>query len=289
VVAAFLLELSDPSIKTIKEVRHLLRYTPLGMIPKFKKTARIKTDRTIPELTVQMFPQSIESEAYRMLQANLRFLSPDKELRVVAITSSVSQEGKSTIAANLALTMAQLGHRVLLIDTDMHRPVQHHIWNLTNRVGLSDVIANQVEMDAAIQPITDHLDVLPCGVVPPNPLALIDSKRMHTLIDDVSKDYDFVLFDTPPLSLFADALTLGKKVDGVLLVVRLGVIDTASATAVKDLVSQSNQNILGLVINGVSPENESSTYLKHAQAYYRSDLKFPRITASSSGEQQSIP
>ncbi len=266
----FVLEVSDTSIKTLKEARELFGYTLLGSIPYFGKKVtprRNDQDWTIPELPVRESSRSSVSEAYRMLQANLKFLSSDKALKVIVVTSSVPKEGKSTVSANLASAMAQLGRRVLLVDADMRRPLQHHIWELTNAAGLSDVIVGQAEFSAVVTQVMVKLDVLSAGVIPPNPMALLDSNRMAALIEDFCYDYDFVIIDAPPLVLAADALTLGKMTDGVLLVARPGVIDSTSAAAAKESLERCGQNILGLVVNGVILENESDSYFYYAKGY----------------------
>ena len=272
IVTAFLFDLADPSLKTAKEVRQIFKYTVLGMIPSFKKKMRFrfgKQDGSVPPLPVKDTPHSIISETYRMLQANLKFLSPDRPLKVIVVTSSVSKEGKSTVSANLAMAIAQLGRRVLAIDADLHHPMQHHIWDLTNAAGLSDVIVGQADVKMAVKQVMDNLDVLPSGVIPPNPLALLDSQKMTSLMEDFSRNYDFIIIDTPPLVLVPDALTLGKISDGILVVVRPGVLDAVSASAAKSFLMQSGQNILGLVVNGVIIENEPDSYFHHARAYYQ--------------------
>jgi capsular exopolysaccharide synthesis family protein len=118
----------------------------------------------------------------------------------------------------------------------------------------------------------DKLDVLPSGVIPPNPLALLDSKRMNSLVEEFSQTYDFVILDTPPLILAADALSLSKMTDGVLLVARPGILDRVSATAAKEFLVQSGQKVLGLVINGVRVGNEPDSYFHHAKSYYQEDF-----------------
>lgn len=276
VVTTFIVELTDPSIKTTKELRNIFRYTLLGMIPASKKKIKLggqKTVQAVPERQVRDLPTSIISEAYRMLQANLKFLSPDRQLKVIVVTSSVPKEGKSTVSTNVAVALAQLGSRVLLIDADLHHPQQHHIWELTNEVGLSEVIVGQADLKKAVKEVIPNLDVLPSGVIPPNSLALLGSKRMNSLIEDFSKTYDLVIVDTSPLLLVADALTLSKMSDGILLVARPGVTDSASAKAAKEALDQSSQNVLGLVINGVIVENEPDSYFHHAKAYSDGDTK----------------
>jgi polysaccharide biosynthesis transport protein len=202
-----------------------------------------------------------------MLQANLRFLSSDKALKVFVVTSSVPQEGKSSVSANLAMAIAQRGRRVLLIDADLYRPLQHHIWNQLNEVGLSNVLVGETALEAAVRTAMVNLDVLPSGAIPPNPAALLDSQRMALLIQDVSTHYDFIIIDTPSLGVAADAPILSKMTDGVLFVVRPEVVNFVNATFAKECLEQFSQNILGLVINGVIPENEPYSYYYFAQEY----------------------
>jgi len=216
-----ILEVRDTSIKTLKEAKELFRYPLVGAIPSLKKKANFRgrdTEFTIPELPVRDTPHLPICEGYRMLQANLKFLCSDKALQVIVVTSSVPKEGKSKVSANLAATMAQLDRRVLLVDADMRHPMQHHIWELTNTAGLSNVIVGQAEFKAVVTEVMANLNVLTSGVIPPNPLTLLDSKRMASLIEYFSKSYDFVIIDAPPLVVAADALTLGKMTDGVLLI-----------------------------------------------------------------------
>lgn len=267
------LEMRDRSIKTAKEARELFGYTLLGAIPLFRTFQKSIPRDLDPEqyalkIPVRDSPRSPISELYRMLQANLRFLSSDKELKVIAVTSSVPQEGKSTVSANLAAAMAQLGRRVLLVDADMRHPSQHHIWELTNEVGLSNVIVGQAELKMAVKEVMPNLNVLTAGVTPPNPVALLDSERMASLIEHFSENYDFVIIDTPPLVLAADALILGKMTDGTLLVTRPGIVDISSATSARESLERTQLNVLGLVVNGVIPENESDSYFYYAKEYY---------------------
>ena len=271
------LELRDKSIKTLKEAREKFGYTWLGTIPYFGKPTMGRSSNLewlTPELPVRDVPRSTVSGSYRMLQANLKFLSLDEKLKSIVITSSVPREGKSTIAANLAATMAALGRRTLLIDADLHHPSQHHIWQLTNVIGLSHMIVEQTSGRDAIVPVLKNLDVLTCGVIPPNPLALLDSKRMASLIQTFKQQYDFVIVDAPPLIVAAEALTLGKIVDGLLLVVRPGVVDHANATTAKELLGQTSQNVLGMVINGAVLENEvDESYYDHDEYIETSTIR----------------
>lgn len=273
IVAAMLLEAQDKSVKTIEEARELFGFTLLGVIPFHRKpeknprrnswwlkSAEQDLELSAGQIVVRDTPHTSSSAAYRMLQANLRFLSSDKELKVIVVSSSLPQEGKSTVSANLAVAIAQLGRKVLLVDADMHCPVQHGIWELPNQVGLSNVIVGQAELKSAIAQVMDNLDVLTCGVIPPNPMALLDSQRITSLIKQFSASYDAVIIDAPSLNVAADALILGNKADGILLVVRPGVLNSGTVAFAKELLKKSSQNVLGLVVNGVSAKNEPHSH-----------------------------
>ncbi|MTJ50802.1 polysaccharide biosynthesis tyrosine autokinase [Dolichospermum sp. UHCC 0259] len=261
----YILEMKDKSIKTIDEAKKLLELTLLGVIPTATKWKKLSKNHEANEFYTQRviirdFPRSSISEAYRMLRANLNFISADKELKVIVVTSSVPQEGKSTVAANLATAMAQMDRQVLLIDGDLHRPVQHKIWDVINNQGLSNLIFKQEEITATIKKVMPNLDILTSGIVPPSPASLLDSQRMATLMANFSDKYDFVIVDTPALNVAADAVTLGQMADGVLLVVRPGVVDSVNATLAKELLAKSGQNVLGQVVNGVIMKNEPHSY-----------------------------
>lgn len=281
IVAAIVLESQDKSVKTIEEARELFGFTLLGVIPFHRKPEknprrnswRFKSagqdlELSPRQIVVRDTPHTSSSAAYRMLQANLRFLSSDKELKVIVVSSSLPQEGKSTVSANLAVAIAQLGRKVLLVDADMHCPVQHQIWELPNQVGLSNVIVGQAELKSAIAQVMDNLDVLTCGVIPPNPMALLDSQRISLLIKQFSASYDAVIIDAPSLNVAADALILGNKADGILLVVRPGVLNSGTVAFAKELLKKSSQHVLGLVVNGVSPKNEPHSHYYFANESY---------------------
>jgi capsular exopolysaccharide synthesis family protein len=269
---ALLLEALDTSIKTVQEAKDIFKYTVLGNIPFLKdaeKVSRKGLERPTPDLVVRDNPRSSVSESYRMLQANLKFLSSDHRVQVFVVTSSIPKEGKSTVVANLALALAELGNRVLIIDADLRRPSQHQVWELPNTVGLSNVLVEQQGWATAIRQEDDHLDILTAGVIPPNPVPLIDSRHMAVLLEKFHQAYDYILIDSPPLAVAADALLLGKMTDGILLVTRPGLVDTGSAQSSKETLEKSGQKVLGLVINGVIPENEpDSYYYYYAKDYY---------------------
>lgn len=254
VAVALALEAMDKSIKTTKEAQELFGYPLLGIILTFPNR---HTKQSIPEVIVRNNPGCSISEAFRMLQTNLRFSSSDRQMKVIVVTSSVSQEGKSTIAANLAVATAQQGRKVLLVDGDMRHPTQHQIWKLSNEFGLSSVLLGECELRQTVAEVTPNLDVLSVGGVRSNPSTLLDSSQMAVLIAHCSQNYDFVIIDTPPLTSAADATILGKMTDGVLLVLRPGVADAAHVAFSKNLLQQSGQTVLGLVVNEASLKSQN--------------------------------
>jgi capsular exopolysaccharide synthesis family protein len=280
-----ILEVRDTSIKTLKEAKEVFGYTLLGTIPYFGKKVkrrRKESDWSIPAVPVRDTPRLPISETYRMLQANLKFISSDKAIKVIVVTSSIPKEGKSTVSANLAAATAELGRRVLLVDADMRYPMEHHIWGLTNAPGLSDLLVGQAEFEATVsRKVMANLDILTAGVIPPNPMALLDSKRMASLIEYFSDRYDFVIIDAPPLMHAADALTLGQMTDGVLFVARPNVLDSTSAKAAKELLERSSQKVLGLVVNGVILENEPDSYFYFTNKYSAEEESIVREQAKS--------
>lgn len=170
------------------------------------------------------------------------------------------------MASNLAVAKAHMGHKVLLVDADMRHSCQQQIWKLPNLLGLSNVLVSQAEFSRTTQEVLVNLDVLTVGTIPPNPAALLDSQRMALLIQEAAKDYDYVIIDTPALSLFGDGLMLGKMADGILLVVRPGVLDSAVAKSTKIMLEQARLRVLGMVVNGVTADSGYMYYSK--KGYY---------------------
>jgi polysaccharide biosynthesis transport protein len=292
---ALLLDVRDKSVKTLEDIKALFsEFTMLGVIPAIEgaQTYQIKEKGgSVPadikrELYVRDAPNTPPSEAIRMVQSNLRYLSSDAPVKVVVITSGIPAEGKSTVAANLALTMAELGHKVLLIDADLRRPVQHRTWELLNRIGLSDVLVGEANIDDAIQEAEPNLDVLTSGVLPPNPSALIDSKHMVALLSEFSQRYSYVIIDSPPLSAAVDTLTLSRMADGLMLVVRPGVAETGSVALSKDLLSQPGHKLLGVVANGVTRSQQPS-YSSYYYSYNSEADHVPDQPRSGVKEKQS--
>jgi capsular exopolysaccharide synthesis family protein len=268
-VIAILMEAIDRSIKTADEAKDLAGYPVLGVIPHFQQIAKLYAlngngqPPITPNVVVKNLPESPISEAFRMLQTNLKFLNSDKAVKLIVVTSSVPKEGKSTVAANLAAATAQMGCRVLLIDADMRQPTQHQIWQVPNAVGLSNVITRQNKFQPSLHAVMPNLYLLTAGISPPNPVALLSSQRMSALLEFCAQAYDCVVIDSPPISVAADASILGKMTDGVALLVRPGVSDSTRFATSKQLLDQSGQNVLGLVVNGAMSDTHPYLYYSY--------------------------
>jgi protein-tyrosine kinase len=200
-------------------------------------------------ITVQN-PRSPISEQYRTIRTNIQFSFVDKTMRSLMVTSAGPSEGKSTTVANLAVTFAQQGKKVLLIDADMRKPTMHYTFRLNNTIGLTNVLTQSIHLHAAYQETDiDNLFVLTSGPIPPNPAELLASKAMETFLEEAYKHFDLVIFDTPPVLAVTDAQILANKCDGTVLVVASGKTEIEAAVKAKELLLSANGKLLGVVLN----------------------------------------
>lgn len=246
-VTIYILEVQDKTIKTVEEAQDLLGFNVLTVLPKVAKS--VKNNSHINRFLIRDFPGSYLSESYRILRSHLNFINNDHQIKTIVVTSAVPQEGKSTVAANLAMIMAQSNRKVLLIDANLQHPTQHLVWDLMNQQGLSNIIMGNMDINDNIHvdQVMANLDVVTAGIFPHH-TSVLDSQKMTDLITNFSREYDLIIIDTPAMNMTADAAILGQIADGILLVVRLGVVDAINAIAAKELLSKSGQNVLGQVI-----------------------------------------
>ena len=213
-------------------------------------------------------PRSPISEAYRTLRTNLDFSSLDKTIRSMVVTSAAPEEGKSTTLANLAVTIAQSGKKVILVDCDLRRPSLNQIFNARGAPGFTDMMRDDALMGKP--PLQDttvaNLRLLASGTIPPNPSELLASRRMTEVIAALQQLADVVLFDAPPIVAVTDAAVLASKVDAVLLVVSAGKTKRDHAKKAKALLDKVNAHLIGAVLNNV--KGETSLY-----QYYSSEEK----------------
>jgi len=198
-------------------------------------------------------PNSPIAEAYRTLRTNIQFSSIDKKVQVVAVTSTGPGEGKSTIAANLAVVTAQAGKKTLLIDCDQRKPRQHRVFGVTNDRGLSNMLADDSNFSLAVQKSgVENLLLLTSGVKPPNPSELLSSSKMKSFVSSLRSQLDFIIIDTPPLLMVTDAQLLSSYIDGYILTIASGEADRDAAAKAKELLDNVNAKILGVVLNKIN-------------------------------------
>jgi len=214
-----------------------------------KKQKALQSENS--NLITTFSPKSPISEQYRAIRTNIQFSMINKKLKTLACTSAMPKDGKSTTIANLAVTIAQQGQKILLVDADLRKPTIHRIMEVKNRYGLSDLLTEKGLPEKAIFPTprASNLYVLPSGSVPPNPSELLGSTIMEDLFSELSKDYDLVLFDTPPVLAVADAQILGSHCDGVIIVIRSHQTEKKDLVKTKELLVRSNVNVIGVVLN----------------------------------------
>jgi len=213
-------------------------------------------------------------EAYKSLRTNLKFASVNSDYKRIAVTSAIPGEGKSNVAINLAVSLAQEGNKVLLVDCDLRKPVLHKYLKIKMKnKGLTTVLSGETTFKESAVFFTDiGVSVLGAGVIPPNPAEILSSEKMKNFIDDVSQNFDYVLFDTPPVSVVTDAAVLSRYVDGVIMVVRQKhvTIETAKV-AIKNLQAV-NAPIIGAVLN----DFDTKTVGKASGYYYSYEYDYSK-------------
>jgi capsular exopolysaccharide synthesis family protein len=250
---ALILELRDTSIQRESELYGLKASPVLGRIPSF-----LETDQR--SLVMRTSPSSHAAEAIRELRTNIHFMSVERPLKVIAVTSSLPGEGKSTLAANLAIAMAASQNRVLLIEADFRRPSMASFFNTPGSMGLSDILASQSSLETSVQFVgTDGLMVLPCGRLPPNPSELLGSDKMTEVLLECSAIVDLVIIDTPPLIAVTDGAIVAGVSDGVLLVVEHGRTTRHQVESSVRALQAVSARLIGSVLNK-TPEKSRSGY-----------------------------
>lgn len=221
--------------------------------------------------------KSVAAEAYRTLRTNIQFSSYDQEVRVITVTSSRPAEGKSTIACNMAITFAENGKKVLLVDTDLRRPTVHKKFKLPNSLGIVNVIMNMELLHEVVHhDVTEGLDIITSGVIPPNPSELLGSRKFQRFIDEMRDQYDTIILDSPPLLAVTDAQVLTTLSDGTVVVVQHGVTKKDEISQAKDLLEKVKGNILGVVLSQIPPEDNGYYYYYSYEDKKTAAAKNPR-------------
>jgi capsular exopolysaccharide synthesis family protein len=219
---------------------------PLALNKKLKKQM-MNNQR---KLVTKSNPKSPISEQYKTIRTNINFSSVDREMRSVMVTSSGPGEGKSTTVANLAVVFAQEGKKVLLVDSDMRKPTAHYTFNLPNTFGLTSVLTKQKTLPEVVHTSeVSNLEILTCGPIPPNPAELLSSRAMNHFLGEVYNQYDFVIFDTPPVLAVTDAQVLANQCDGTIIVISSGTTEIDRAVKAKEVLETTKTKLLGVVLN----------------------------------------
>ncbi|MEW6447640.1 MAG: CpsD/CapB family tyrosine-protein kinase [Bacillota bacterium] len=225
------------------------------------------------ELATYKHPRSILAEAFRTLRTNLSFAAVKSPFRSVLVTSALAGEGKTTVAANLSIVLAQAGHRVLLLDCDLRLPAQHWVFGLDNRQGLTNVLVKQLDPVTVAQPgPVPGLSILTSGPVPPNPADLLGSEQMRSLWPRLYENFDHLVVDSPPVLSVTDAVLLASQVDGVLLVARTARTRIENLQEAKAQLARAGTSILGVVLNRAPLPRGSQGYYYGAYRYQTEEL-----------------
>jgi len=250
-ILAFVVESLDNTIKTPEAAEEIVGAPLLGVVPMLSQSRQhLIADAPERDLAVFKDPTSLAAEACRSIRTNMLFISAQKEFALFSVTSPGPQDGKTTVAINLAVTMAQAGGRVLLIDTDMRKPRVHKSFGIKSDKGISSVIAGDIQLkDAIFKSEVPNLDVLPCGPMPPNPAELLHTERFRQVLSQCRSNYDRVVMDSPPIAPVTDPAIIGSVTDGVVLVLRAGHTTREAAQFARRQLGDAGARILGIVIN----------------------------------------
>jgi capsular exopolysaccharide synthesis family protein len=274
VALAFLFEYLDDSVKNKDDVERALhgRIPTLGIIPAVEGWKSGEAPRTV---SIEE-PTSSASEAYRSLRTAIGFLGLDRPLRVIQVTSPSAAEGKTTTIANLAVALANVGKRVVVVDCDLRRPRIHLFFHVPNEVGFTSVLLGEVPLGEAAQPVgRRHLMLVASGQLPPNPSELLSSTRTGQLLRTLQTESDIVLVDSPPVLPVTDAAVLSAHVDATLLVVRTGITTRRQLSRAVEVLEQVASPLVGTVLNGVTAEDGYYGY-GYNYGYYHGPQEAPQ-------------
>jgi non-specific protein-tyrosine kinase len=263
-----LFEALDDTIKDPEEIARRYGLSFLGMIA----THEAENEGPI----AHMKPRSPITEAFRSLRTNIQFTSVDRPLHTILITSPSPSDGKSTVAVNLSVVLAQSNRRVVLIDADLHRPKQHKLLGISNRKGLSELFTQPViQLDGNVRETSiPNLSLLTSGGLPPNPAELLGSDKMLQILSQVNQLAEVVVIDSPPLMAVTDAAVLASRTDGVLLVVRPSVTKLQACKQAIEQLRHLGVNVLGYVLNEVNLKRSGYKYTFYYKQYYDSYQKY---------------
>jgi capsular exopolysaccharide synthesis family protein len=284
-----LLESLDTSLKSIEEIENQ-GLSVLGHIPKIRRTKKVKRsgkeqtqvqDEEVGKVTSNLIthfaPKSPVSEAYRTFRTNIQFTNLDSPPQTILVTSPGPGEGKSTTVANLAITFSQMGTKTLLMDTDFRRPILHSIFGLEKEIGITNYLVGKAPLEMVIKKTqVPNLDIVTCGVIPPNPSELLASEKMKGFLDQLKAEYQMILFDSPPVIAVTDAAVLSLLLDGVVLVACARQTSREALARAKTLLENVKAKMLGVVLNKVEAKSTYGSYYYYYYYHYYGDRKETR-------------
>jgi capsular exopolysaccharide synthesis family protein len=260
VALAYFVEYVDTSIKTVEDVERFMKLPVLGVIPQ-----RVKA-------FVEKGAEGAHAEAYRMLRTSIEVSEKFKGGKTLCITSGSVGEGKSLTVFNLGYVCAQLGDRVLIVDSDMHRPRQHKILGVPNKPGLANILIGESSFDkSVVKTPLENLHLLPSGRLSSGAVhGLLDTRRMKELVQEVRERYDLVIFDAPPVIGVSDTSLLVREVDGVVQVIQHRKYPRSVSSRAKDMIEMVGGRLMGVVLNNINVARDYSYYY-HYHYYYPRD------------------
>lgn len=249
--AAYLLEFMDRTIKTTSDVERVFNLPVIGYLATIAENGNNAT-------YVVSHPNSLIAENFRLLHSNLEFFQAYNSARTILVTSPTQGNGKTTVAVNLALTIAASDQKVAVVDADLRRPAIHKALKISQSPGLADIIHSKVSVKEVVRPVKGKkIDVVAAGNIPPSVTEVVGSKRIATILNDLRDDYDAIIVDAPPL-VISDSYTLASKVDGIVLVLEPGMTRDDQAKVIKEQLNRAGARVIGIVFNKVSDINAKS-------------------------------
>ena len=206
-------------------------------------------------------PQSNISEAYRTIRTGIEFSNLDKDLKIICITSSKKDEGKTTVLSNLGVSFAKIDKKVLLIDADLRNPSISKMFDTSNTQGLMDILLGKKNIQDCVKKTKqENLYILTGGTIPPNPAEVLSSKKMSEFIESIKDEYDYIFIDSPPVGVVSDASIISAYSDGVIFVVGANEVDSNLAKIAKERLDSVKANIVGVILNKIKTDTNSEYY-----------------------------